>query len=159
MKKKKVRVVDLVEQLFTKLPKEQFGVYELVDVEFVKEGKHRYLRVYIDKEDGVTIDDCGTVSQALNARLEQYDPIEEAYILEVSSPGIERPLKTEQHFNRFAGQLVQLKLYQIINGSKVIEGTLKGYHDGDVLIQADNTDITISIPRDKIAAAKLLFRF
>lgn len=159
MKKKKIRVVDLVEQLFAKLPKEQFGTYELVDVEFVKEGKHRYLRVYIDKEGGVTIDDCGTVSQALNARIEQYDPIEEAYILEVSSPGIERPLKTEAHFNRFAGKLIQLKLYQTINGSKVIEGTLKGYRDGEVLIEADNTDITISIPRDKIAAAKLLFRF
>ncbi|MCK8058799.1 MULTISPECIES: ribosome maturation factor RimP [unclassified Fusibacter] len=162
MKGKKVRVVDLVADTFKKLAQSELEKYELVDVEFVKEGKHRYLRVYIDTIDpneGVSIDDCKIVSQQLNQKLDALDPIEEEYILEVSSPGIERPLKKEEDFIKFAEKLAQIKLYFPINGSKIIEGILKGVQDGEVLIEDERNNEVISIPKDKIAAAKLLFRF
>ncbi len=159
MKGKKVRVVDLVENLFQKLAKKELADYELVDVAFVKEGKHRYLRVFIDKENGVSIDDCTKVSQALNNLIDKEDPVEENYILEVSSPGIERPLKKEKDFKRFKGKLVQVKLYFPINGIKLIEGILEGFENGEVLVRDENTNEVIAIAFDKIASSKLLFRF
>lgn len=159
MKGKKIRVVDLVTDLFEKGKLDLEVVYELVDVEFIKEGKHRYLRVYIDKEGGVSLEDCKLVSQALNVHLDEKDPIEEEYILEVSSPGIERPLKKDADFIRFSGKLVQLKLYYPLNGVKIIEGILQGLNGSDVVIDDEHTGTVITIPRDKIATAKLLFRF
>ncbi len=159
MSKRKIRVVDLVADQFDKLPKEQFEQFELVDVAFVKEGRHRYLRVYIDKDGGVTIDDCADVSKALNDMLDKYDPVEENYILEVSSPGVERPLKKAEHFIRFKGKLAQIKLYFPIDGTKLIEGNIVDYRDGNVIIKSSDTAKLVEIPFDKIAAAKLLFEF
>ena len=90
---------------------------ELVDLEFVKEGVNWYLRVYIDKDGGVNIDDCELVSRALEAKLDEKDPIEQAYILEVSSPGIDRPLKKEADFVKYQGEIIDVKLYTAVNGS------------------------------------------
>ncbi len=154
MSKSKMRVVDLIE-----LPKSDFAQFELVDVAFVKEGRHRYLRVFIDKMGGVTIDDCADVSQALNALLDKHDPVEENYILEVSSPGVERPLKKPEHFVRFKGKLAQIKLYFPIDGNKLIEGNIVDYRDGDVIVALRDGKDNIEIPFDKIASAKLLFDF
>ncbi len=159
MARSKMRVVDLIAKLFDKLPKSEFGQFELVDVAFVKEGRHRYLRVFIDKDGGVTIDDCALVSQALNAVLDKHDPVEENYILEVSSPGVERPLKKPEHFVRFKGKLAQIKLYFPLDGSKLIEGTIVDYRDGDVIIALRDGAKNVEIPFDKIAAANLLFDF
>ncbi len=159
MSKRKTRVVDLIVELFEKLSKTQFAQFELVDVAFVKEGPHRYLRVFIDKEGGVTIDDCADVSKVLNEQLDKYDPVEENYILEVSSPGVERPLKKPEHFIRFKGKLAQVKLYFPIDGTKLIEGNIVDYRDGNVIIESSDTAKTVEIPFDKIAAAKLLFDF
>lgn len=159
MKAKKVRVVDLVADIVTAFNSREQMAYELVDVEFVKEGKHRFLRVYMDKEGGITLDDCQKISQFLNEKLDSLDPIEEEYILEVSSPGIERPLKKDEDFVRFAEKLAQIKLYFPIGGAKVIEGVLKGFENGEVLIEDERTMTVLAIPKDKIAGAKLLFRF
>ncbi len=159
MKAKKVRVVDLVADLVTAINTQEKLDYELVDVEFLKEGKHRFLRVYIDKDGGVSLDDCQTISRALNEKLDALDPIEEEYILEVSSPGIERPLKKDEDFKKFVDKLAQIKLYFPLNGVKMIEGVLKGFENGEVLIEDERTETVIAIPKDKIASAKLLFRF
>ncbi len=116
MKKKKRKVVDIVQELVEKRVAE--SDIELVDVEFVKEGQHRYLRVYIDKLDGVSLDDCQALSVYLNEHMDSLDPIEENYFLEVSSPGIERPLKKDSDFERFTGRLVEIRLYYPLDGQK-----------------------------------------
>ena len=102
---------------------EDFG-YELVDVEFVKEGPSYYLRVYIDKEGGVTIEDCVKTSRALEKILDEKDPIEVAYTLEVSSPGLDRVLKKDKDFERFKGRVVDVKLYEAMDKQKRYQGEL-----------------------------------
>lgn len=111
--------------------------YELVDVEFIKEGANWYLRVYIDKPGGIAIDDCEAVSRQLSDRLDELDPIKQSYILEVSSPG-ERPLKKERDYDRFKGEWVEVKLYQPLDGRKLFEGKLMGLVDNNVKIVTDN---------------------
>ena len=114
---------------------------ELVDLEFVKEGVNWYLRVYIDKEGGVTIDDCELVSRALEAKLDEADPIEQAYILEVSSPGIDRPLKKESDFVKFQGEIIDVKLYKAQDGSKQYQGKLLGLENGVLSIEEENGNV------------------
>lgn len=111
---------------------------ELVDLEFVKEGANWYLRVYIDKEGGVTIDDCEAVSRLLEEKMDEADPIEQAYILEVSSPGIDRPLKKPADFERFQGEIIDVKLYQAKDGRKQFQGRLAGYADGVITLEEEN---------------------
>ncbi len=114
---------------------------ELVDLEFVKEGVNWYLRVYIDKEGGVNIDDCEQVSRALEAKLDEADPIEQAYILEVSSPGIDRPLKKETDFVKYQGEIIDVKLYKAQNGSKQYQGKLLGLENGVLSIEEENGNV------------------
>ncbi len=116
------------------------------DIEFVKEGPEYYLRVYIDKEDGVGIDDCETVSRLLSDELDRVDPIEQAYILEVSSAGMDRKLKTNEHFMRYIGHAIDIKLYAPINGEKEITATLNAFNDGVLTIDynGQETDIELS---------------
>ena len=114
---------------------------ELVDLEFVKEGVNWYLRVYIDKEGGVTLDDCEVVSRTLEAKLDEKDPIEQAYILEVSSPGLDRPLKKEADFVKFQGEIIDVKLYKAVNGSKQYQGKLLGLENGILSIEEDNGNV------------------
>ncbi|TDT61570.1 ribosome maturation factor RimP [Fonticella tunisiensis] len=111
---------------------EQLG-YELVDVEFVKEEGEWYLRVYIDKENGVNLDDCANVSRILSDRLDEIDPIDYSYYLEVSSPGLDRPIKKEKDFERFSGRDIKIKLFSPLNGKKVYTGKLKGL-EGDMVV-------------------------
>ena len=99
--------------------------FELVDVEWVKEGANWYLRAYIDKENGITVDDCEEVSRALSDLLDEEDFISENYILEVSSPGLDRPLKKEKDFARSIGKDVEVKLFKAINKEKEFVGILK----------------------------------
>ncbi len=147
-------VTQIVTKIITPLLEE--NEFELVDVEFVKEGPHRYLRVYIDKDGGISLDDCQMVSVFLNAELDRIDPIEENYYLEVSSPGIERLLKKDKDFERFIGKKVQAKLFQTINGQKIIIGELLGLEKNCILIKGDLSGETISIPREKAAQVKLI---
>ena len=101
--------------------------FELVDVEYVKEAGNWYLRAYIDKEGGITVDDCEVVSRRLGEWLDEKDFIEDSYILEVSSPGLGRPLKKDKDFDRSIGEDVDIKLYKPMNKQKDYTGTLKAY--------------------------------
>lgn len=118
----KRRMEDIAAELV--LPIVERLSFELADVEFLKEGANWYLRIYIDKPGGITIDDCQAVSEFLSDRLDEADPIKQSYILEVSSPGLERPLKKESDFEKFKGEQVEIKLFQPLNGKKVFEGEL-----------------------------------
>ena len=132
--------------------------FELVDVEFVKEGSNRYLRAYIDKPGGITIDDCEAVSRRLSDLMDEKDFIEEAYILEVSSPGLGRPLKKEKDFARSLGQEVEVRCYRPIEHVKEFGGILKTYDAKTVIIQEnENTDRVLE--RDNIALIRLAFDF
>lgn len=131
--------------------------YELVDVEYVKEVGTWYLRIYIDKETGVTIDDCEIVSKALDVKLEKDDPIIEPYILEVSSPGLDRPLKKDKDFNRSMGKPVELKLYKAIDNVKEFEGQLVSYDSETVTLQIDEENMTFN--RKDIAIIRLVVIF
>lgn len=146
-----------IEKICTELvtPIIDAGGYELVDVEYVKEGSDYYLRVYADKEGGITIDDCVDISRALEGRLDEKDFIEDAYILEVSSPGLTRPLKKEKDFKRSIGKLVDVKLYRAVNGQKEYEGRLNGYDEETVQITVNDEDVTIN--RNDISMIRLAF--
>lgn len=137
--------------------------FELVDVEFVKEGKSWYLRVYIDKPQGITIDECAMVSDQLSERLDNCDPdpIPQAYYLEVSSPGAERPLKKEKDYQRALGKYIQVSLYQPLEGNKIYQGTMTALSDDELTLEyQDKTRTkTIVIPRKQIAKARLAIKF
>lgn len=132
--------------------------FELVDVEYVKEMGNYYLRAYIDKEGGITIDDCELVSRALSDMLDEEDFIDEAYILEVSSPGLGRPLKKEKDFARSIGMEVDVKLFKPYEKQKDFTGILEEYDDEKVVLSLDE-DISIEILRKDIALIRLSFDF
>ena len=131
--------------------------FELVDVEYVKEGSNWYLRVYIDKENGINVDDCELISRALSDLLDEKDFIEEAYILEVSSPGLGRPLKKEKDFARSIGEEVDVKLYRMKNGRKDYTGFLKAYDKETITIEEDEEEIVFL--RSEVALVRLSFDF
>lgn len=108
----------------------------LWDVEFVREAGERYLRLYIDKDGGVSIDDCERISRRLDPLLDEADPIPDSYVFEVSSAGAERVLKRPSDFEAFLGSQVEVKLYQPLNGRKTVVGTLEGYEDGTVILSS-----------------------
>lgn len=114
--------------------------FELVDVEYVKEAGNWYLRGYIDKEGGITINDCETVSRAFSDKLDENDFIQDSYIMEISSPGLDRPLKKEKDFERSMGKLVEIRTYRPIEKQKEFCGTLKAYDNNSVTIEEDGTE-------------------
>ena len=152
---KKRRVVDIVRDLAEPICAQ--AEVELIDVEFVKEGPFRYLRLTIDKEEGVSLDDCSEVSRALNSKLDKVDPIEEQYFLEVTSPGVERELKRPEDFERNIGKLVQAKLYTPLDGLKLIKGTLQSYSDGTLTIEMGAKVVELS--KEKISSIRLVGKF
>lgn len=131
---------------------------ELIDLEFVKEGVNWYLRVYIDKDGGVNIDDCEAVSRALEVKLDEKDPIEQAYILEVSSPGIDRPLKKDADFVKYQGEIIDVKLYKAQDGSKQYQGRLLGLEDGVLSIEEENGNV-VKFEQKDIASVRLAVIF
>ncbi|PPA72027.1 ribosome maturation factor RimP [Jeotgalibacillus proteolyticus] len=153
------KITELTEQLATPILEDMN--LELVDVEFVKEGSNWFLRLYIDKEAGVDIEECGQVSEKLSEKLDELDPIQQNYFLEVSSPGAERPLKKEKDFERAIGKNVHVKTYEPIDGLKEIEGVLASY-DGSALtvdVMIKTRKKTITIPKEKVAKARLAVSF
>ena len=154
-------VVETVTDLVT--PILQDHDFYLYDLEFVKEGKSWYLRVYIDKDGGITLEDCALVSDELSEALDNVepDPIPQAYFLEVSSPGAERPLKKEEDYQRAIDHYIHISLYQQINGQKIYEGILTQLSDKEITL--DYLDKTrhrqITIDRQKIAQARLAIKF
>ena len=143
------------------MPVIQANDFELVDVEYVKEAGTRYLRAYIDKEGGITIDDCELVSRAFGERLDAEDFIEERYVLEVSSPGLGRPLKKEKDFARSIGKDVEVKLFKPLSKEKKEKdflGTLKSYDGTSVtIVQEDGEELTLE--RSAVALIRLAFEW
>lgn len=131
--------------------------FALVDVEYVKEGPNYYLRIYIDKEGGVNIDDCRTTSRAIEEVLDEKNLIEEAYTLEVSSPGLDRVLKKDREFDYFKGRLVDVKLYKAIDGEKHLIATLD-HKDGDKLYLTNEGE-ALELDMKDIAVVRLAVIF
>lgn len=132
---------------------------ELIDVEYVKEGAEWYLRLFLDKEgeEGIDLDDCELISRKFSDVLEEQDPISQAYRLEVSSPGIERPLKRTKDFQRFRGEKVQVKTFSEVEGKKQFIGILQETTEETVTVDVDGTSIVI--PRKQIGKANLVWEF
>ncbi|CAN7543363.1 ribosome maturation factor RimP [Peribacillus frigoritolerans] len=153
------KVTEVVEELA--LPILEELQLELVEVEYVKEGKSWFLRVYIDKETGVDIDDCGNVSEKLSEKLDEVDPIPQNYFLEVSSPGAERPLKKEKDFLNAIGKNVYIKTYEPILDEKEFEGILTSFDGEEVTLEVriKTRKRTIVIPFEKVAKARLAITF
>ena len=129
----------------------------LWDVEYVREGDQRFLRLYLDKEGGVDITDCEAISRAVDPILDEKDPIPESYHFEVCSAGLERALKRPGDFERFMGSPVTVKLYRPRNGLKEIPAVLKGYEDGRVTVEAGKE--TITFEKSEVALVRLRVEF
>lgn len=136
---------------------EEYG-FELVDVEYVKEGGTWYLRTYIDKEGGISIDDCEKVSRRLSDILDEKDYIDDTYIMEVSSPGLGRPLKKEKDFKRSLGKEVDIRTYRMIDKQKEFTGILKDYDKDTVTIEQDDETLK-TFEKGDIALIRLAFDF
>ncbi|MBP5749296.1 MAG: ribosome maturation factor RimP [Firmicutes bacterium] len=137
--------------------------YELSRTEFVKEGQDWYLRVYVDKVEGegygtMGTDDCEAISRYLSEKLDEADPIKQNYYLEVSSPGMDRPLISDKDFARFMGSQVEVRLYKALDGSKFYTGTLTGYEDGKVTIR-DEKGKEITLQKNDAAKINLAVIF
>lgn len=132
--------------------------FELVDVEYVKEGGTWYLRAYIDKPGGITVDDCELVSRAANDILDEQDFIEESYVFEVSSPGLGRPLKKEKDFKRSLGEEVEIRTYRAIDRQREFTGILCDYDQESVTIELENEE-KMKVARADIALIRLAFDF
>lgn len=136
---------------------EEYG-FELVDVEYVKEGGTWYLRTYIDKEGGISIDDCEKVSRRLSDILDEKDYIDDTYIMEVSSPGLGRPLKKEKDFKRSLGKEVDIRTYRMIDKQKEFTGILKDYDKDTVTIEQEDETLK-TFEKGDIALIRLAFDF
>lgn len=132
--------------------------FEIVDVEYVKEAGEYYLRVYIDKEGGISLNDCEEVSRALSEVLDVKDPIKDNYFLEVSSPGLDRPLKKDKDFVRYVGRDVEIKLYKPMNGSKQFEGELVGLtEENNIKVIIDDNEVEFN--KKEVALVRLAIKF
>jgi ribosome maturation factor RimP len=149
------KVKALVEQMV--LPYLNEHGFELVDIEYAKEGSNWFLRVFVDKENGIDIDDCGKISEYLSEQLDAKDPIPNAYFLEVSSPGAERPLKKKEDFLKAINRNVFVTTYEPWEGGKQFEGILLEYDEQQLTIAAGKKKQ--SIPLDKIASARTAVTF
>ncbi|MDT2756865.1 ribosome maturation factor RimP [Enterococcus asini] len=154
-------VIETISEMVTPILDEKH--FELVDIEFVKEGKSWYLRVFIDKEGGIDIEECAYVSEQLSEKLDSCDPdpIPQAYFLEVSSPGAERPLKKESDYERALGEFVHISLYQAIDGEKQYEGFLENLTPETLTLKYRVKTRTkeLTIERKNIAKARLAIQF
>ena len=132
--------------------------FELVDVEYVKEGSNWYLRAYIDKPGGITVDDCEAVSRKLSDLLDERDFIDDAYILEVSSPGLGRPLKKDKDFARSIGEAVEIRTFRAIEHEKEFTGILRDFDKDKLVIELED-NVVMDFARDNIALVRLAFDF
>jgi len=154
------KVTEMIEQLVAPIATELN--LELVDVEFVKEGRDYFLRVYVDLPDGgIDIEQCVQVSERLSAILDENDPIEQNYYLEVSSPGAERPLKKDADFEKAVGKYINVKTYEPIKDMKEFEGYLTAYNveSLDMEIKIKTRKVQVTIEKEKIAKARLAIDF
>lgn len=155
----KKKIADVVSEMMSGFPERE--KYELYNIEFVKEGKDRFLRVFVDVASGegyIGTEDCEKISRFLSDRLDEEDPIEQNYYLEVSSPGMDRPLLRREHYERYTGREVEIKLYKGIDGTKKITGVLEGIKD-DVITVTDGDDRKWELGLSEIAKANLAVIF
>ncbi|MEV5024715.1 ribosome maturation factor RimP [Paenibacillus sp. LPE1-1-1.1] len=131
--------------------------FELVDIEYVKEGSNYFLRIFVDKEGGIDIDDCGRISEFMSEQLDKNDPVTDAYFLEVSSPGAERPLRKEEDVRKAIGKHVYITTYEPISGAKEFEGLLLSFDGESAVVRTGKKEYTI--PYDKVAGARLAIVF
>ncbi|WP_079529881.1 ribosome maturation factor RimP [Halobacillus hunanensis] len=152
-------VTEIAEELVIPIAKDMN--LELVDIEFKKEGKNWFLRVFLDKPEGIDIEECGQVSEKLSEKLDEIDPIDMPYFLEVSSPGAERPLKTKEDFIKQTGKHIYVKLYEPMENEKEFEGTLVQFEDdiATIEIRIKSRKKQLEVPFDKIAKANLAVTF
>ena len=150
------KIIETVEKLVQPIVERQN--LQLVEVEYQKEGGNWFLRIFIDKEDGgIDIEDCGKVSELLSKELDRVDPIPDAYFLEVSSPGAERPLKNEKDIAKAVGKAVFIKTYEAIDNNKTFEGKLVNFSGNMITIEEGKT--LKEIPYDKVAKIRLAVVF
>ena len=126
--------------------------YEVYHIEYVKENSDYYLRIYIDKDGGITLNDCEALSRRVSDVLDQVDPIKDPYFLEVSSPGLNRILFKLEHYKKFVGREVMVRFVKAINGSKNVKGILKEVNDNEIVVEGEET---VKVPFDKIKSANL----
>lgn len=131
--------------------------YELYDVEYAKEGKEYYLRIFIDKETGISIDDCENVNNSINDILDQADYIKEQYYLEVSSTGLEKNLRKDEHFLKQIGNEIEVKLYKAINKEKVISGKLLSFEEEKIVLETEEEKVEIE--KSNISVAKTIYNW
>lgn len=132
--------------------------FEIVDIEYVKEAGEYYLRVFLDKEGGISLNDCEAVSRELSEILDVKDPIKDNYFLEVSSPGLDRPLKKDKDFVRYQGRDIEIKLYKSLNGSKQFEGELVGLNeDKNIVVIIDDNEVEFN--KKDVALVRLAIKF
>ncbi len=123
---------------------ENFGCF-IYDVEYVKEGGNFYLRIFADKEGGINIDECEAISREVSGLLDKSDPIKQNYFLEVSSPGIERKLRQDKHFEMYKGEVIDIGLYKGINGSKTLSGVLLNFENNEISLEIQNETVKINL--------------
>ena len=126
--------------------------YDIYHVEYVKENGELYLRIYIEKDGGITLSDCEALSRRVSDLMDEKDPIKDPYFLEVSSPGLNRTLFTEEHYKRFIGREVMVRFTKSIDGKKNVKGILKEVNDDSIVVEAENL---MNIPKDKIKSANI----
>ena len=126
--------------------------YDIYHIEYVKENGELYLRIYIEKDGGITLSDCEALSRRVSDLMDEKDPIKDPYFLEVSSPGLNRTLFTEEHYKRFIGREVMVKFTKSVDGKKNIKGILKEVNDYSIVVEAENL---MNIPKDKIMSANI----
>ena len=146
-------IASTVRELVTPIA-EEMG-YFIWDVEFVKEGADKYLRITLDNEEGININDCESFHRAIDPVLDEADPISESYILEVSSPGVERELRTDEHIEASIGEKVEIKLFAPKNGIRSIVGILSSFEDGKISLSTDAE--TFVFERNEISKIKTVF--
>ena len=150
-----MKITEQVEA-FAKPIVEQHGC-SLWDVEYVREGSERFLRLYIEKEGGIDITDCEAISRAVDPILDEKDPIQESYHFEVCSAGLERALKRPADFERFMGSPIMVKLYRPYNGLKEFPGVLRGYEEGRVTVECGKE--TVTFEKSQVALVRLRVEF
>ena len=126
--------------------------YDIYHIEYVKENGEFYLRIYIEKDGGITLSDCEALSRRVSDLMDEKDPIKDPYFLEVSSPGLNRTLFTENHYKRFIGREVMVRFTRSIDGKKNVKGILKEVNDDSIVVEAENL---MNIPKDKIKSANI----
>ncbi|NLK39699.1 MAG: ribosome maturation factor RimP [Clostridiales bacterium] len=153
--KKPKNIASKVAELLTPVV-EELG-YQLWDIEYAKEGTEWILRITIDSKQGIGIEDCERVHRAVDPILDEHDPIETSYRLEVSSPGVERELRVDDHFTASIGEDIEVKLFRPIEGQRIYRGVLRAYADKVIVIETDSGEVRI--PRTDAAIVKTTFDF